>query len=142
MFYVWLGAFALFLLIEAVTPAFVSLWFAGGALVSLILSLFVPQIWIQVLVFIVASFLLLIFTRPLYNKYIKTRITPTNLDALIGQVAVVTEKIDNIAYTGAAKIRGQVWSAKTDDGSVAEAGEELYVKEISGVNLILTKNHE
>ncbi len=140
--YVWLALFVLFLFIEAITPAFVSIWFAGGSLLALIISIIGLPLWLQIAVFAVSSILLMILTRPMYNKYIKARIVRTNLDSLIGEPALVTQDIDNIQYTGEAKVNGRLWTARVEDGSSASAGEIRRVVEISGTKLILSKNIE
>ena len=62
---------------------------------------------------------------------------PTNADALIGQVAIVTQAIDNIESTGLAKVSGQIWSAQSESGCAIDVGEKVVVKAISGVKLIV-----
>ena len=74
MWIIWLVIFVLALLIEAIGPEIVSIWFAGGALVSLIIS-FIPGVdwWVQLIVFAVVSAALLVFIRPFLAKALKTR---------------------------------------------------------------------
>ena len=137
MVYLWLGAFLVFLVVEAVTVGLVSIWFAGGALVSLVSAAFNAPLWLQFLLFAVVSAILLIFTKPLITKYVNNKTVPTNVDALIGKTAVVTEDIDNDETVGQVKIGGQVWSAYTEDGNFAQKGDKVTVKSISGVHLIV-----
>ena len=72
------------------------------------------------------------------SRYIKPKKIPTNADSLIGETATVTEDIDNLSETGAAKIRGLVWTARSsDDGVRIESGKHVKVKEIRGNKLIV-----
>ena len=137
MVYLWLGAFLVFLVVEAVTVGLVSIWFAGGALVSLVSACFNAPLWLQLLLFVAVSALLLIFTKPLITKYVNNKTVPTNADALIGKTAIVTEDIDNDETVGQVKVGGQIWSAYTEDGNFAKKGDKVTVKSISGVHLIV-----
>ena len=62
MQFVWLGVIALAIIVEASTSALVSIWFIPSAIISFILALCKVDLWIQIVVFFVASALLLIFT--------------------------------------------------------------------------------
>ena len=68
-----------------------------------------------------------------------TATEPTNADALIGEVAVVTEKISNIEARGLVKIRGQIWSAKSADGVDIDKDEKVSIISIEGVKLVCRK---
>jgi membrane protein implicated in regulation of membrane protease activity len=53
----------------------------------------------------------------------------------------VIERIDNYAGRGQAKVRGQIWSARSvDDEETFEEGEILRVVAVEGVKLICKKN--
>ena len=66
--------------------------------------------------------------------------TRTNLDAVIGEKCVVTEKIDNFAGCGQARVNGQEWSARgASENDVFEEGETLKIVAIEGVKLICKK---
>ena len=58
-------------------------------------------------------------------------------EAIIGQKCVVTERIDNYAGCGQAKVNGQIWSARgCNDEDVFEVGEILRIVAIEGVKII------
>ena len=135
--YIWLGLTILFGLIEAATVGLTSIWFAAGSLAAMIAAAFGTNIWIQVIVFILASAILLIFTRPLVRKFITPKIEPTNVDALIGQTAIVLETIDNDAETGAVLIDGKVWTARAELGAVISQNQKVVVTRIEGVKLFV-----
>ena len=134
---VWLVLLALCLLIEASTLGLVTIWFGGGALVAFVIALFTDNIAVQVIVFLLISVLLLIFTRPIAARYINAKRTKTNVDSLIGQQGRVTETIDNFKETGVVHLNGLEWTARTAKNEVIEAGEAVIVKKITGVKLIV-----
>jgi membrane protein implicated in regulation of membrane protease activity len=135
----WLIAIIIFALAEAATASLVSIWFIGGAFVSLILSLFNVNYVIQITAFVVVSLLLLIITRPLAKKYLNNKIIKTNSEALIGKQAIVTDTIDNLLGTGRVKVEGKDWSARATDGELIKAGETVIIQEINGVKLIVSR---
>lgn len=135
--YVWLGLTILFGLIEAATVGLTSIWFAAGSLAAMITAAFGTNIWIQVIIFVLASAILLIFTRPLVRKFITPKIEPTNADALIGQTAMVVEPIDNDAGTGAVRIEGKVWTARSEFGASIPKDQKVVVTRIEGVKLFV-----
>ncbi len=140
MTFVWLIAMVALLVIEAIVPGLVSIWFAAGALLALLLSLIGVDLWLQFTCFLVVSLVLLALTRPLAKKYVNAHTTPTNADRLIGADCVVTEEIDNLRGTGAVSVDGKVWSARmeTPDGK-APKGAVVKALRIEGVRLIVTE---
>ena len=81
-----------------------------------------------------------IFTKAFLTKIAPRRIVKTNVEAIIGERCVVTEKIDNFAGCGQAKVNGQIWSARgVGEDDVFEVGEALRVVAIEGVKLICKK---
>ncbi len=135
----WLALVVLFAVIEGVTPQLVSIWFAGGALVALVVSLFGVDVWIEIVVFVAVSALLLILTRPIVKRRFNSKTIRTNADAAIGGTAVVTRPIDNTEGVGLVKLGGQIWSARSSDGSKIPEGREVTVDRIEGVKLIVTE---
>ena len=107
----WLIAMVVLLVIEAVVPGLISIWFALGALAALISALFHAPIWLQIVWFVAVSVIALILTRPLVRKYVNGRITPTNADMVIGKDAVVTEAIDNLHSRGSVLLDGKTWTS-------------------------------
>ena len=136
---VWLVAMILLLVVEAIVPGLISIWFAFGALGALIAALTGAAIWLQVFWFLFLSVLALILTRPLAKKYINGRIVPTNADVILGKECVVTEAIDNVLGTGAVSVGGKVWTARMErDDLTAREGERVRAVRIEGVKLIVS----
>ena len=136
---VWLIAMIVLLVIEGVVPGLVSIWFAAGALIALVSSLFGAPLWLQIVWFLIVSIALLVLTRPLAKKYVNSRTTPTNADRIIGKECVVTEEIDNLRGTGAVSVDGKVWTARLErvDGK-APKGSVVKATRIEGVRLIVS----
>lgn len=135
---IWVAAMILFAALEAATVgALVSIWFSLGALAALIVSCFTPNFWVQLAVFLVVSCAAFALVRPLVKRYVNPRTQRTNADRLVGQEAIVTETIDNLASTGQASIAGQVWTARGEDNTPIEAGARVKVLRIEGVKLIV-----
>ena len=134
---VWVVLMVVFLVVEAATAGLTCIWFAVGSLAALIAALFDAQLWLQIVWFLVISFVTLYFTRPLVKKYVNSRSQPTNADMVIGRVAIVTEAIDNLAPTGAVTVGGKVWTARSADGSRIEERCIVVVRRIEGVKLIV-----
>ena len=138
MILVWLGLLVLFLAVEFATAQLTTVWFAAGALVSLLLAAFgVDNLAIQIIVFTLVSLVSLILTRPLVKKWTRTKTQPTNADMVIGEEAVVTETISNTEGKGLAKVNGAVWSARSADDRIIPAGATVTVRAIEGVKLIV-----
>lgn len=136
----WLIAMVVLLVVEAVVPGLISIWFALGALAALISALFHAPVWLQIVWFVAVSVIALVLTRPLVRKYVNSRVTPTNADMVIGKDAVVTEGIDNLHAKGAVLLDGKTWTARMDqETEKAETGETVRVLRIEGVKLIVEK---
>ena len=111
----WLAVIILFLVIEMITVSLVSIWFVGGALVAFLTAYFTETMWIQVVVFLAVSVVLLVLLRPLARKLsVKQKDQMVSgAKAMIGKQAIVTEEIDSVHAKGAVQVNGQYWTAKT-----------------------------
>lgn len=134
----WLIAFVILVGIEVATMALTTIWFAGGALVAFLLSLFGLSVEVQLIAFVAVSFLLLFFTRPFASRFINSGTVKTNAEGLIGREARVTSEIDNEQGTGSAVVGGQEWTARAKDShEIYPAGTVVRILDIQGVKLIV-----
>lgn len=117
---------------------FLVLWLGIGALLAMITSFITDNIFIQTLVFVVSSIILIFFTKPLIKKFLKKE-TPllTNAYSIIGQRGIVIKEIPNNEKMGIVSIDGEEWSAKSDDNSVIPVGAHVEVVKIDGVKAIV-----
>ncbi|QSX05064.1 NfeD family protein [Sedimentibacter sp. zth1] len=136
----WVVVMVASLIIEGLTMGLVTMWFAFGALAAFITYSFGASLMVQIIVFLIVSIVLLIFTRPIAKKYLKIGKTKTNVESLIGEKAKVTSKINNLNYQGKAVIKGQEWTARSSyDNIEIEKDEIVCIKKIEGVKLIVEK---
>lgn len=139
MWVIWLCVFIAALVIETVGPEIVAIWFAGGALISLIAS-FIPGVawWVETVVFAVVSLGLLAFLRPIVTKMIKRDTVPSNADEMSGKKGVVTSDIEPLKK-GEVSVDNIIWTAiASKDGDIIKAGTKVKVLSISGNKLIVT----
>ncbi len=139
---VWAAIFVAAILIESQTAEMVAIWFIPGAVVSLILSLCGVPVWIQAIVFVVMSAILLVLAFKFFRRLILkgSGNSKTDTDLLIGRQARVVEDIVNADMKGSVKIDGKIWTARmASDEDTAAAGEFVTVECISGVKLICKK---
>ena len=139
---IWIEIIVAAVVFEGLISKRVFMWFIPAAIVANILWLFNTETTWQLIVFLFVSALGILWAKlflPAIARSMPDR--RTNIVALIGEKCIVTEKIDNFAGCGQAKIRGQVWSARgVNANDVFEAGETLTVVAIEGVKLICRKN--
>jgi len=132
----WIIAAVILIIIEALTLGLNTIWFAGGALVAAFSTLFTDSIYIQIVIFVVVSIVLLYSTKPLKGK-LKIGNEKTNAEALVGTTGFVVETITPQAF-GQVKVSGQPWTAMSaNPNETIEAGEEVTIAGIEGVKLIV-----
>ena len=134
---IWFVLLVGFLMIESSTVAMVSIWFAAGALVALILSLLQVQLWVQVAAFLIVSCALLAALRPFVRKFIEPKIVKTNVDSVVGSLGVVTQQIDNLQPAGQVKLGAMEWTARSASDESIPVGTRVRVVRIEGVKAIV-----
>ena len=138
----WLILMVLFLMAEASTVSLISIWFACGALIAMLISFFGAGFIWQLSAFIVVSALLLLLLRPLVHKYFTPRLTRTNVDSVIGSQGYVTEEIDNVNATGQVKLGAMFWTARSTSGSAIPVDTLVRVDRIEGVKAFVSPVQE
>ena len=135
----WLIFFIILVIVELITVNLVTIWFAFGALVTSLVSLYTTDTVILLAVFTLVSLLLLLITKPVVKKLKVKKVVATNLDQVIGKTGVVTEPIakDKI---GEVKVLGKRWSAYSDREISKDKKEKIL--SISGVKLKVEEKEE
>ena len=132
----WLLLIVFFVIAEACTVVLVSIWFAGGSFVGLILAALHAPWWLQIMGALIVSGVLIFFTRPIAMKHFNRNRVKTNMSTLAGSQAIVIEEIDNLRATGQVIVNGQEWSARNVvDGEVIPEGAIVTIEKIKGVTL-------
>lgn len=132
MAWLWLCIVIVLTLIESATVNLVTIWFIASGIVSMILSLFIDNYFIQFFSFVVLGIILLITTRKYLVNISSKRQEKTNLDRVIGENALVTLEIDKNKI-GEVKVDGKKWSAISN--KKIKEGSTVKVLSIDGVKL-------
>lgn len=131
---IWLIIAVVCGIIEVLTMGLWFLWMALAALVvALGIKLDILTSWgPEAIAFGVLSILLMIFTRPLLMQALQTRQVRSNVDSMIGKVAVVIQDITPME-TGQIKVYGDIWTAVSEQE--IPAGKQVVIRSIEGVKL-------
>ena len=138
MWYIWLILSGLFLIIEIFTTGFLVFWFSIGALISMISSFFTDNIYIQSIIFLVSSTLLIFATKPFVKKFDIPNPLKTNVYSMAGKIGIVTQEINSMEGTGQIKVNGELWSAiSNDNSSIIPINTKVEIIKIKGVKAIV-----
>ena len=135
MFYNWLVVATILGIFEALTTSLVSIWFVISAIITMIVSLFTDNLFIQLGVFVVLGVMLMPISKKIYAK-IKVSDIKTNFDRIIGMKGIVTEDIID-GNIGEVKVDGKKWSAYADSNILK--GEYVKILSINSVKLKVEK---
>lgn len=140
MWVFWLIAAGVFFIVEMATIGFLSFWLGIGAILAMVTSFFIDNIIVQSIIFLISSTLLIIFTKPLVNKFIKIpKEVKTNAYSIIGKKGIVISKINNTDGSGQIKIDGEIWSAKSINDEEIEKNTEIEIIDIDGVKAVVKR---
>lgn len=132
----WIGLALILGIIETTTLDLVFLMLAVGAVGGALAAAMGAPFLVQALVAIAVSVAMLGVVRPIAKRHLHQPITErTGVAALVGRRAIVLERVDGTS--GRVKLAGEVWSARSYDGSVIEAGASVDVVEIQGATALV-----
>ncbi len=135
---VWLVILIVLIVIEIFTLGLTTIWFAGGSLIAIIVAALGGPVWLQVLLAVIVSAVLLFFTRPLAVKYFNRDREKTNAESLVGRQAIVISEIDNLRGTGQVTVNGMEWTARSIvDSQTIQTGAVVFIRGINGVKLLV-----
>jgi membrane protein implicated in regulation of membrane protease activity len=123
---------------EVMSLSFFLAPFAAGALLGAVADLAGAGSAVALIVFLASSGLFLGFVRPIARRHLHTPAQiRTGTAALVGQTAVVTERVDDDA--GSVKLGGEVWTARPyAEGEVIEPGRRVHVVQIQGATALVS----
>lgn len=135
---IWLAVLIILIVVEIFTLGLTTIWFAGGALLGILVAALGGPVWLQILLAGIVSAVLLFFTRPIAMKYFNRDRERTNAESLVGRQAIVISEINNLRGTGQVTINGMEWTARSImDGQTVEPGEVVTIRGINGVKLLV-----
>jgi membrane protein implicated in regulation of membrane protease activity len=133
----WMILAALFIIGEIFTAGFFLLPIGiGAAIAGLVALLGGNTIW-QLVVFVVASFILFLVSRRFAQRVTKEQPPGIGADRFIGAECVVLEKINNLTDAGRVRMGKEEWRAESDSGDEIEAGTKVTVVRLSGTHLVV-----
>ena len=133
---IWLVIFIVLVIIELITINLVTIWFAFGALLALVVEVSFSNIVLDIITFVITSFLLIILTKPIIGRLKVKKVEATNLDMVINKIGIVTEDI-NQDKIGEVKVLGKRWSAYSN--TELKKDEKVKILSIDGVKLKVEK---
>lgn len=139
---IWLAVAAVLAVGEIVTEGFFLLWFAIGAAAASATSycgLGTEWVWG---VFIVVSGILVIFSRPITNRFTKEQPAGIGANRYIGRPGVVLEEVNNLENTGQVRIGKEEWRADSSTDEVIPQGTKVRVTNLDGTHVVVTPLHE
>jgi membrane protein implicated in regulation of membrane protease activity len=86
---------------------------------------------------------MLLLTRKFVKKFLaRTKEQATNLELYYDKTAIVVEEINNVNATGAVKINGLVWTARSENNEIIEKDAVVIFKKIDGNKAIVVRKGE
>ena len=141
IWHIWVIVALVFVIVEMFTTGFAVMCISFGCLFGAGASALDWDIKWQLLVFAVGTALAFVTVRPLVYKffYKKGQEVKTNVDALVGRRAIVTERIEGELHAGRVKVDGDDWKAVSTDTEPIEVGEAVEITAINSVILTVKK---
>lgn len=134
--WLWLWIAVAFTIIESLTLGIVSIWFALGAIVAMLFAFVVESFFIQLVIFLCSSLILVATTRKIAVEKLKIGQYKTNIDDLIGKECIVIKPISGYE-AGEVKIEGKIWRAISDSKQSYAIHDVATVLRIEGVTIIV-----
>lgn len=137
IFWIWMAAAVVFLIIELVSPTMFFISFVAGSLVAGIWSYFQPDaLAMQIGAFVVVSLVILPFSQKLARRISKEAPLKANADRMIGEIALVTKAID-ADLGGQVQFEGEVWQARAEENIATN--EKVRILGLSGTHVTVER---
>lgn len=140
--YIWILAGVLLAGLELLTPGFVVIFFGIGAVITGVLSLFIPglsaDLLIQFLIWAASSVGSLALFRRFFKKTFRGKVIEDDgRDEYVGQIAEVTDAISP-DKPGWVKFQGTSWKAITYDAPL-KPGDTAEIMKKDNLTLVVSK---
>lgn len=135
MWTLWLGTAIFFVILELLVSGLVSIWFVPGAIITSMLSIWVDDFILQLVVFLLSSLVFLFVCRKFFKTSPKDKLDDTDLK-LLGKNATVKEPITP-DKEGKVLIGDLYWRAVSSE--TFEQGETVVITAVSGNLLTVDK---
>jgi membrane protein implicated in regulation of membrane protease activity len=133
----WMILAALFIIGEIFTAGFFLLPIGIGAAIAGLIALLGGNVIWQLVVFVVASFILFLVSRRFAQKVTREQPPGIGADRFIGEECVVLELINNLHDTGRVRMGKEEWRAESDNNEEIDMGTKVTVVRLSGTHLVV-----
>ena len=140
--HIWFALGIILIIAEVSTPGgFVLACFGISCLVAGISYYLNFEFIGQLVIFCIFSLILFFSIRNFFKKifFHSDQIIKTNIDALIGKIGIVSERIDPATMQGRVIVGGDDWKGVSCSDEVIEKNAKVIVVEVKGTNLIVKK---
>ena len=134
----WIFILLALIIVEVATAdTLVTIWFIPGAIVSLIIAMFMDVSFLtECIIFFIVSIIALLIFKPKAEGYLRGNIIATNADRVIGKHVKLTKAIKS-GELGELRINGVTWNARAIDDSEIILGTIVKVVAIDGSKLVV-----
>lgn len=141
VWHIWVIVALIFVIVEIFTTGFAVMCISFGCLFGAGASALDWDVKWQLLAFAVGTVLAFLTVRPLVYKffYNKAHEVKTNVEALVGRRAIVTERIEGELHPGRVKVDGDDWKAVTLESDPIEVGDAVEITAINSVIVTVKK---
>lgn len=139
MWIFWLVFSIIMFVGEVLSVSFFMIWFSIGGIAAAFTSFLTNNVYIQAVVMLVISTILVLATKPFTKKFLESKSkVESNVNALIGKKARVIQEINNIENTGKVKVNGEIWKAITENSEeIIHIDCDVTILAVDGVKLIV-----
>ena len=130
--WIWLGLLVSFIIIEACTMSLTTIWAAIASLPMIFIARAGCPLQWQLLIFVVLTLVLILFTRPLVMKKLKLDKNKTNVNSLIGQEVLIIRPVTQFEKGEAKAKNSVIWSCQSKDGSEIKAESICQITAVEG----------
>ena len=131
----WLLAGVGLMIAEVVAPGFWLMSVAVGCFVASVAGLLPFGLPAQVVAFAGGTVASLVLFRPFLLRRFHRGGVRTNMDALIGKTAIVTQRLGPQGQLGRLVVEGEDWRGMSLDDAALEPGTRVIVVEVDGTTL-------
>ena len=106
---IWIIILVLAIIFELITYGLITIWFIPSIILTIILKSFgLNNLYIELLIVLITSSILLIFTRPIVVKLLKPKNIKTNFDRILDMEGKIIKEV-KLNDCGIVKVDGKEW---------------------------------
>lgn len=142
IWHIWAIVALLFIILEIFTSGFAVMCFSFGGIAAAIAAGCDATLTWQIVWFCIFTAVAFVTVRPFVLRTFfkdEKNTVRTNVEAIIGRQARVTERIDPKTGTGRVAVDGDDWKAICEDDSTVETGEKVEITKVDSVIVTVRK---